>query len=328
MKKAFITGITGQDGRYLAELLISKGYEVHGLVRKVSGRDEIGLSDAHIHYGDITDSSFKDVLFEIRPDEIYNLAGQSDVYLSFKLPIYTFNVNTVGLYNILEYMRVTRYGKLYQASTSEMFGGLSEYPIQNENTPFNPKSPYGISKLASHLAIKNYRESYGLWCCSGILFNHESPRRGLNFVSKKIAKGVVDIVRGRIDRLEVGNLNAIRDWGYAKDYVEAMWLMLQRDEPKDYVIATGECHTVREFIEEAFKLVGYNIEWYGEGLNEVGVIGGKVVVSVNDKYYRPNEVNYLCGDSTLAREELGWRPRVTFKDLVKLMVDYEIGRGR
>jgi GDPmannose 4,6-dehydratase len=339
MKRALITGITGQDGSYLTEFLIGKGYEVHGIVRRSSsfntGRIDylfenslIGNKRLFLHHGDLTDSSNLNRLIEkIRPDEIYNLAAQSHVKVSFDVPEYTAEVDAVGTLRLLDAIKETGVKcKFYQASTSELFGGLPQTAPQNEKTPFYPKSPYGVAKLYSYWITINYRESYGLFACNGILFNHESPRRGETFVTRKITRAVASIMAEKQDKLSLGNLDAKRDWGFAGDYVEAMWLMLQQDKPQDYVIATNETHTVREFAELAFKEVGINIEWKGTGVNEKGYDSntGRVLVEVDPKYFRPAEVELLWGDSTKAERELGWRRKVSFTRLVKMMVDSDL----
>jgi GDPmannose 4,6-dehydratase len=328
MKIAIITGITGQDGSYLAELLLEKGYTVHGIVRRSSTN---GLSriqhlldekKLHLHVGDLTDSaSILRIVNEVKPDEIYNLAAQSDVKLSFDTAENTADSNALGALRILEAIRhVNTSIKFYQASTSEMFGKVQEIP-QTEKTPFYPRSPYGVSKLYSHWITKNYRESYNIFACSGILFNHESPRRGENFVTQKVVKALFEVSTGKINSLEIGNLDAKRDWGHAKDYVKVMWSMLQADSPDDYVVATGEQHSVREFVEKSAKHFGMNIKWVGEGLDEIGIDNntGKIVVTINPEYFRPAEVESLIGDSTLAKEKLGWIPKITFDELVEDM---------
>jgi len=315
-KTAFITGISGQDGSYLAEFLLNKGYVVHGIVRRSSSVSRERLEFLYpeykekklfLHYGDLTDgSSLARLLHLIQPDEIYNLAAQSHVKISFDVPEYTANVVALGTLRLLEGIRESKTKiKFYQASSSEMFGKVMETP-QKETTTFYPRSPYACAKVFAHNITINYRESYGLFACNGILFNHESPLRGENFVTRKITRGIADILAKKTDKIRLGNLEAKRDWGYAKDYVEAMWLMLQQNEPDDYVVATGETHTVREFAEDAFKLVGLN--WQDH-------------VVVDKKYFRPSEVDLLIGDATKARQKLGWRPRIVFKDLVKLMVE-------
>jgi len=335
MKKALITGITGQDGSYLAELLLSKGYEVHGLRRassvfnteRIDHMREDEKLNFHLHYGDLIDSSnLNRLLEEIRPDEIYNLGAQSHVHISFQVPEYTSEIDGLGTLRLLDAIKASGIQtKFYQASTSELFGQAQEVP-QNEHTPFYPRSPYGVAKLFSYWTVVNYREAYNVFACNGILFNHESPRRGRIFVTRKITTGIAGIVRGKQDKIYLGNLNAKRDWGFAKDYVEAMWLMLQQDTPEDYVIATGEAYTIREFCEEAFKIAGYEIVWQGEGLAEKGIDKktGKVLIEVDPKYFRPAEVDSLIGDSTKARQKLNWRPTVNFKQLVKIMMDHDL----
>jgi len=314
MKSALITGITGQDGSYLAEFLLSRGYKVYGLIRRTSHpnleRIQHILDKITIYYGDMTDlSCLIRIIEKAEPQEVYNLAAQSFVYTSWEQPILTAEVTAVGVANILEAIRnVNPKIKFYQASSSEMFGKAQEIP-QNEKTPFYPRSPYGVSKLFGHWMTVNYRESFGIFACSGILFNHESPRRGKEFVTRKISYGVARIKHGKQKKLHLGNLNASRDWGFAGDYVEAMWLMLQQDKPDDYVIATGESHTVKEFAEIAFKRVGLNWKDY---------------VVVDKKLFRPAEVDYLLGDSSKGRRVLGWKPRVNFKQLVEMMVDADM----
>lgn len=329
-KVALITGITGQDGSYLAELLLSKGYEVHGVIRRSSsintGRiDHIYSNpDLHLHYGDVTDSlSIMNILKKHEPSEIYNLAAQSHVKVSFETPEYTAMVDGLGTLRILEAVRLLnleKKTKIYQASTSELYGLVQEIP-QKETTPFYPRSPYGVAKLYAYWIVKNYRESYDMFACSGILFNHESPRRGHNFVTKKIVNGLEAISSGRQGCLYLGNLNAKRDWGHAKDYVEAMWLMLQQETPGDFVISTGEQYSVKEFVERCAPYFALKICWEGEGLNEVGINEhtGKVVVRVDEKYFRPAEVETLLGDSSKARSVLGWTPKHSFDDLVEDM---------
>tara|TARA_S200000501_G_scaffold357858_1_gene381965 strand:- start:42 stop:1043 length:1002 start_codon:yes stop_codon:yes gene_type:complete len=331
MKVALITGITGQDGSYLAELLLETGYEVHGIVRRSSliNTDRIDpiYDDIKLHYGDMTDSgSIIQIIQKVKPDEIYNLAAQSHVKVSFELPEYTGTVDGLGTLRILDAVRILNMEndvRIYQASTSELYGKVQEVP-QTETTPFYPRSPYGVAKLYGYWIVKNYREAYGLHASSGILFNHESPRRGETFVTRKITQGLSRISVGVQNVLYLGNLDAKRDWGHAKDYVEAMWLMLQQDKPDDYVIATGEQHSVREFVELAAPLFGMNIEWVGEGLNEKGVdkITGRSIIEVSDKYFRPTEVESLLGDATKAKEKLGWEPTTTFKQLVEDMCIY------
>jgi GDPmannose 4,6-dehydratase len=331
MKVALITGITGQDGSYLAELLLETGYEVHGIVRRSSlintHRIDPIYNDIKLHYGDMTDAgSIIQIIQKVKPDEIYNLAAQSHVKVSFELPEYTGTVDGLGTLRILDAIRILGMEndvRIYQASTSELYGKVQEVP-QTETTPFYPRSPYGVAKLYGYWIVKNYREAYGLHASSGILFNHESPRRGETFVTRKITQGLSRISVGVQDVLYLGNLDAKRDWGHAKDYVEAMWLMLQQDEPDDYVIATGEQHSVREFVELAAPLFGLNIEWIGEGLDEKGVdkITGRSIIEVSKKYFRPTEVDSLLGDATKAKEKLGWEPKTTFKQLVEDMCIY------
>lgn len=339
MKKALITGITGQDGSYLAELLLEKGYEVHGIIRRASTfntkRIDHLYQDPHeenvrlfLHYGDLTDTSNLNRLLEkIQPDEIYNLGAQSHVGVSFNSPEYTAEATGVSTLRILDAIRETGIKtKFYQASTSELFGGLPETAPQSEKTPFYPKSPYGVAKLYSYWITVNYRESYDIFACNGILFNHESPRRGETFVTRKITRAAAAIHLGQQDKLYLGNLDAKRDWGHAKDYVEGMWRMLQQDTPQDYVLSMNETHTVREFVELAFAELGYEIEWQGEGVNEKGIdkATGKVLVEVDPRYFRPAEVELLWGDSTKARTELGWEPKYSFMDLVKEMVQADL----
>lgn len=339
MKKALITGITGQDGSYLAEFLLEKGYEVHGIIRRAStfntSRIDHLYKDPHmdnvrlfLHYGDLSDTSNLNRLIEkIQPDEIYNLAAQSHVKVSFEVPEYTADVTGIGALRILDAIKETGIKtKFYQASTSELFGGLPETAPQNEDTPFYPRSPYAAAKLYAYWITVNYREAYDIYACNGILFNHESPRRGETFVTRKITRAVANIIKGNQDKLYLGNLDAKRDWGFAGDYVEGMWLMLQQDKPDDYVLATGETHTVREFCELAFEHVGIDIEWHGSGIEEKGIDRktGKVLVEVDPRYFRPTEVDLLLGDPTKAKKELGWKPRVDFKGLVKMMVDADL----
>ena len=331
MKVALITGITGQDGSYLAELLLETGYEVHGIVRRSSlintHRIDPIYNDINLHYGDMTDAgSIIHIIQKVKPDEIYNLAAQSHVKVSFELPEYTGTVDGLGTLRILEAIRILEMEndvRIYQASTSELYGKVQEVP-QTETTPFYPRSPYGVAKLYGYWIIKNYREAYGLHASSGILFNHESPRRGETFVTRKITQGLSRISVGLQNVLYLGNLDAKRDWGHAKDYVEAMWLMLQEDTPDDYVIATGEQHSVREFVELAAPIFGLNIEWMGEGLDEIGIdkTTKRTIVAVNEKYFRPAEVESLLGDATKAKEKLGWEPKTTFKQLVEDMCIY------
>lgn len=335
MKKALITGITGQDGSYLAELLLSKGYEVHGIIRRHSIScteridyllfDEAYKSRLFLHYGDLTDSSNLQYLIDtVRPDEVYNLAAQSHVGVSFEVPEYTAEATGVGTVKLLEAIRQAGLPiRFYQASTSELFGGIPGTAPQNESTPFYPKSPYGAAKLYSYWITKNYREAYDMFVCNGILFNHESPRRGENFVTRKITLAVGRIMAGKQEKLSLGNLNAKRDWGFAGDYVEGMWRMLQQEKPDDYVLATNETHTVREFVELAFKEAGVEIEWRGQGVEEKGYCKktGKLLVDVDPRFFRPAEVELLWGDCTKAEKELGWKREVSFPQLVKMMVE-------
>ncbi len=338
-KVALITGITGQDGSYLAELLLEKGYEVHGIIRRASTfntkRIDHLYQDPHegdvrlfLHYGDITDSSNLNRLIEkIRPDEIYNLAAQSHVGVSFNSPEYTAEATGVSTLRILDAIRESGVKtKFYQASTSELFGGLPDTAPQSEKTPFYPKSPYGVAKLYSYWITVNYRESYDIFACNGILFNHESPRRGETFVTRKITRAAAAIHLGMQDKLYLGNMDAKRDWGHAKDYVEGMWRILQQDKPQDYVLSMNETHTVREFVELAFAELGYEIEWQGTGVDEKGIDkkSGRVLVEVDPRYFRPAEVELLWGDSTKARTELGWEPKYSFMDLVKEMVQSDL----
>jgi len=331
MKVALITGITGQDGSYLAELLLEKGYEVHGIVRRASlintHRIDHLYQNVKLHYGDLTDSTnIVRVIQKVQPDEIYNLGAQSHVKVSFEMPEYTADVDGVGTLRVLEAVRLLGMEdrvRIYQASTSELYGLVQETP-QSETTPFYPRSPYGVAKLYGYWITKNYREAYGMYACTGILFNHESPRRGETFVTRKITRGLSKISCGLQDVLELGNLNAKRDWGHAKDFVEAMWLMLQQDEPEDYVIATGVQYSVKEFVEESAPYFGMKIEWEGEGLDEVGInkLTGRTVIRVNPKYFRPAEVETLLGDASKAKEKLGWEPKISFKQLVEDMCIY------
>ena len=341
MKTALITGITGQDGSYLAELLLEKNYKVHGLIRRNStsdGTDRINhllkLPTITLHYGDMTDfACLAQLIKDIQPDEIYNLAAQSHVKVSFSNALYTADANGLGTLRILEAIKLLGLEKttrFYQAATSEMFGEVQSIP-QREDTPFYPRSPYGVAKLYAHWITKNYREAYGMFACSGILFNHESPRRGETFVTRKITKTLAEIRNGkRILPLELGNLDAKRDWGHAKDYVEAMWLMLQQEEPEDFVIATGQQHTVREFVDAAFDYMGYSIEWVGEGLKEVAKDygTGEVLVKINPEFYRPAEVDSLVGDCTKAKETLGWKHNYSFTQLVEEMCKYDLEHTR
>ena len=334
MKIALITGVTGQDGSYLAELLLEKGYEVHGVKRRASSLntervDQIFDTNKNfkLHYGDLTDSTnLIRIIQEVQPDEIYNLGAQSHVKVSFETPEYTANSDAVGTLRLLEAIRILGMEKkvrFYQASTSEMFGKVQEVP-QTENTPFYPRSPYGVSKLYAHWITKNYREAYGIHASSGILFNHESPRRGETFVTRKITRGMSRISVGVQDILYLGNLDAKRDWGHAKDYVRAMWMMLQQDEPDDYVIATGQQHSVRDFVEKTAPYFGISIDWMGDGLKEIGYDWNlkRPIVKVSDKYFRPTEVDSLLGDASKAKEKLGWEPEITFDNLIEDMVVY------
>ena len=329
--KALISGITGQDGSYLAELLLKKGYEVHGIIRRTSsfntGRIDHIFDQLHLHYGDLTDSlNIVSIIKEVEPDEIYNLGAQSHVKVSFEEPEYTAQTDALGTLRVLEAVRLlgmTDRVRIYQASTSELYGLVQETP-QKETTPFYPRSPYGVAKLYGYWIIKNYRESYGMHASSGILFNHESPRRGETFVTRKITRGLSRISTGLQECLYLGNLNSRRDWGHAEDYVEAMWLMLQQETPDDYVIATGKEYSVKDFVEASAEYFGMKIEWQGEGLDEVGIdrFTKKVVVRVSDKYFRPAEVETLWGDPTKAKEVLGWKPKHTFASLVEDMCIY------
>lgn len=334
MEKALITGITGQDGSYLAELLLDKGYEVHGIIRRHSTictdridhlYDDPSLKDRFfLHYGDLTDScNLMGLIQRIQPDEVYNLGAQSHVAVSFEVPEYTAEATGVGTIRLLDAIYQSGVKcKFYQASTSELFGGLPGTAPQSEKTPFYPKSPYGAAKLYSYWITVNYRESYNMFACNGILFNHESPRRGETFVTRKITIAVAKIMAGKQEKLSLGNLNAKRDWGFAGDYVEGMWRILQQEKPDDYVLATNETHTVREFVELAFAEVGVEIEWKGEGVDEKGYDKntGKLLVDVNPRYFRPAEVELLWGDSTKAETELGWKRKVSFRELVSMMV--------
>jgi GDPmannose 4,6-dehydratase len=331
MKTALITGITGQDGSYLAELLLEKGYEVHGIIRRSSSinTDRIDhiYQDIRLHYGDLTDATnIVRVIQLVQPDEIYNLGAQSHVKVSFEMPEYTADVDGMGTLRILEAVRLLGMEdrvRIYQASTSELYGLVQETP-QKETTPFYPRSPYGVAKLYGYWITKNYREAYGMYACTGILFNHESPRRGETFVTRKITQALSKISVGLQDCLYLGNLNAKRDWGHAKDFVEAMWLMLQQDEPDDYVIATGTQYSVKDFVEESAPYFGMKIAWEGEGLDEVGIdkLTKKEVIRVNPKYFRPAEVETLLGDASKAKEKLGWEPKTSFKQLVEDMCIY------
>jgi GDPmannose 4,6-dehydratase len=331
MKIALITGITGQDGSYLAELLLEKGYEVHGIVRRsslINTHRIDGIFDLlNLHYGDLTDSTnLVRIIQKVQPDEIYNLGAQSHVKVSFEIPEYTADVDAVGTLRILEAVRLLGMEdrvRIYQASTSELYGLVQETP-QKETTPFYPRSPYGVAKLYGYWITKNYREAYGMYACSGILFNHESPRRGETFVTRKVTKALSKISVGLQDCLYLGNLDAKRDWGHAKDFVEAMWLMLQQDKPEDYVIATGVQYSVKDFVEEAAPYFGMNIVWLNEGLDTVGYDRNskKTVIRVDPKYFRPAEVETLLGDASKAKEKLGWEPKISFKQLVEDMCIY------
>lgn len=337
-KVALITGITGQDGSYLAEFLLEKGYDVHGTIRRssVDYRERIahleGLPHFHLHYADLGDSmSLIQVMNKVRPTEVYNLAAQSHVQVSFDSPEFTADVDATGVLRILEAIRQCGLAdtcRMYQASTSELFGKVEEVP-QNENTPFHPYSPYAVAKQYGYWIVKEYREAYHMFCCSGILFNHESERRGETFVTRKITLAAARIKQGKQDKLYLGNLSSLRDWGYAKDYVECMWLILQHDKPEDFVIATGKQHSVREFCYEAFKHVGIELEFQGEGIDEKGIdkATGKVLIEVSPDFFRPTDVVNLWGDPTKAKAELGWNPEKTsFQELVKLMVDSDMAK--
>jgi GDPmannose 4,6-dehydratase len=337
MKKALIFGVTGQDGSYLSEILLEKGYEVHGVKRRSSSYNTSRVDNIYnnkkfkLHYGDVTDSlNVTNLIQSIKPDEIYNLAAQSHVKVSFEIPEYTANVDALGTLRILETIRLLGMEglvKFYQASTSELYGLVQEVP-QSETTPFYPRSPYGVAKLYGFWAVKNYREAYNIFACNGILFNHESPRRGETFVTQKIVMGLNSIKKGESPCLYLGNLNALRDWGHAKDYSEAMYLMLQQNIPDDYVVATGEQYSVRQFVESCAPYFDMDIKWENEGIDEVGIDSntGKVVIAVDEKYFRPTEVATLLGDSSKARKTLGWVPKYSFDDLVKEMCEYEISR--
>jgi GDPmannose 4,6-dehydratase len=337
---AFITGITGQDGSYLAELLLEKGYHVWGIIRRSSNINTTRIDHIFdklvLRYGDLTDSSnLLNILMEIKNTyplmdrlEVYNLGAMSHVKISFEMPEYTGDVDAIGTLRLLEAIRTSGISnekvRFYQASTSEMFGKVVEVP-QKETTPFYPRSPYGVAKLYSHWITKNYRESYNMYACCGILFNHESPRRGHNFVTRKITIALGNIIKGKQDKLVLGNINSLRDWGHAKDYVEGMWLMLQQENPEDYVLSTCEYHSVREFVEKAFALKGFTIKWKGEGVEEVGYdeISGRELIFISEAYFRLAEVDELLGDSTRARNELGWKPKCGFDELVRDMVEYD-----
>jgi len=336
MKKALIFGITGQDGSYLSELLLQKGYEVHGVKRRSSSfnterinhlyNDTHNETDFYLHYGDLADtSSIINILRKVSPDEVYNLAAQSHVKVSFEIPEYTSDIDAIGTLRILEAIRSLDLNtRFYQASSSEMYGDVLESP-QTEKTGFNPQSPYAVAKVYAHFITKNYRESYKMFACSGILFNHESPRRGETFVTRKITMAVANIYTGRQECLYLGNLDAHRDWGHSKDYVKAMWMMLQQENPEDYVISTNETHSVRQFCEMAFNELDINISWEGEGLDEVGKDeDDNIIIRIDPNYFRPSEVVYLLGDSSKARDKLGWFPEISFKELVKDMVRFDL----
>jgi GDPmannose 4,6-dehydratase len=341
VKKALITGITGQDGSYLAEFLLSKGYQVHGIKRRSSSFNTARIDhiyqDQHkvnnpnfiLHYGDLTDSTnLIRIIQQVQPDEIYNLAAQSHVHVSFETPEYTANSDALGTLRLLEAIRIlglSKKTKFYQASTSELYGKVQEIP-QKETTPFYPRSPYAAAKIYAFWVTVNYREAYNIFACNGILFNHESPRRGETFVTRKITRAIAKIKYGFLDKIYLGNLNSKRDWGYAKEYVEAMWLMLQQEKPKDYVIATGVAYSVKDFVQEAFEHIGHSIKWVGSGINEKGVDcrTGKILVEVDPRYFRPTEVELLIGDPSKAKKELNWRVKTTFKELVKLMIDADL----
>ena len=336
MKKALITGVTGQDGSYLSEFLLEKGYDVHGIIRRssVDYRERIahleGHEDFHLHYGDLSDfMSIMKVIALVRPDEIYNLAAQSHVQVSFDVPEFTADVDAVGVLRILEAVRacgLTEHTRIYQASTSELYGKVEEVP-QSENTPFHPYSPYAVAKQYGFWITKEYREAYNMFCCSGILFNHESERRGETFVTRKISLAASRIAQGKQNKLYLGNLSSLRDWGYAKDYVECMWLILQNDKPEDFVIATGVQHSVREFATLAFHYVGIELEWQGEGINEKGIdkTTGRVIVEVSPDFYRPTDVINLWGDPSKAKRELSWNPtKTSFEELVRIMVEHDM----
>lgn len=334
MKKALITGITGQDGSYLAEFLIKKGYEVHGMVRRSSTFNRHNIEHIfntkekyshELHYGDMTDiDSLLRIIREVRPDEIYNLAAQSHVRVSFDIPFYTAQSDAIGVLNLLEAVKNLELKcKIYQASTSELFSGNPKEAPQSEVTGFKPKSPYGVAKLYGYEIARIYKESYGMFVVNGILFNHESPRRGENFVTRKISLALNEIQVGLREKLLLGNLDAKRDWGYAPEYMEAAWKMLQQKVPEDFVIATGETHSVREFVEEACKVLDISLVWKGKGVNEKGVDKktGKIIVEIDPGYFRPNEVEHLCGNAEKAHKKLGWKPKTTFKQLVKIMLE-------
>jgi len=338
MAKAFITGVTGQDGSYLAEFLLNKGYEVHATLRRSSVFTSERIDhifnnpNFHTYHSDLTDSSnLHRLIGKINPDEVYNLGAQSHVGVSFEVPEYTAEVTGIGTIRLLDAIRDTNSEcRYYQASTSELFGGIPGTEPQNELTPFYPKSPYGAAKLYSYWITVNYRESYGLYACNGILFNHESPRRGETFVTRKITRAIGRMLAGTQTLLELGNLDSKRDWGHAKDYVEAMWLMLQQDKPTDLVIATGQTWTVRDFVEIAFSIVGITIEWKGAGINEIGLDAktGKTLIKINSRYYRPAEVELLLGDPSKARDTIGWEAKISFHDLVAEMLENDINLAK
>ncbi len=349
IKKALITGITGQDGSYLTELLLYKGYEVHGIIRRAStfntGRIDHIFVDPHnpeaklfLHFGDLSDAEqISNLIYNIEPDEIYHLGAQSHVRVSFDIPEYTGNTTALGTVRLLEAIRRSKHKlKFYQASSSEMFGAAK--PPQSEVTVFKPQSPYACAKAYAYWMVKNYRDGYGLFACNGILFNHESPRRGETFVTRKITRGLADIMAGRQKKIYLGNLDAKRDWGFAPEYVEAMWLMLQQEKPDDYVIGTAESHSVREFIEHAFNYAGINISWHGKGIRAQGIVDslsprlktsaslkkGNTIIEIDPEYFRPNEVDCLCADISKAKKQLNWQPKIKFDSLVKIMVDYDL----
>lgn len=339
MKKALITGITGQDGSYLTEFLLSKGYEVHGIIRRAStfntkridhlfNDPEIGNKTLFLHYGDLTDSSnLNRVIEKVKPDEIYNLGAQSHVQVSFEVPEYTAETDGIGTLRLLDAIKESGLKcKFYQASTSELFGGIPGTAPQSEKTPFYPKSPYGAAKVYSYWITVNYREAYNVFACNGILFNHESPRRGETFVTRKITRAVASIAAGKQEKLSLGNLDAKRDWGFAGDYVEGMWLILQNDKPGDYVLATNETHTVREFVELSFKEIGIDIVWKGTGTDEKGIdkATGRTLVDINPRYFRPSEVELLWGDCSKAEKELKWKRKTSFRELVRMMMDSDL----
>lgn len=339
MKRALITGITGQDGSYLAEFLLDKGYEVHGMIRRASlfntkridhlfENSDIGNRTLFLHHGDLTDSSNINRLVEkIQPEEIYNLGAQSHVQVSFEVPEYTAETDGIGTLRMLDAIKESKLNcKFYQASTSELFGGMPDTAPQSEKTPFYPRSPYAAAKLYAYWITVNYREAYNLYACNGILFNHESPRRGETFVTRKITRAVANILVGKQDKLSLGNLDAKRDWGFAGDYVEGMWMMLQQEKPADYVLATGETHTVKEFAELAFQEVAIEIEWKGQGVDEKGIDKktGKLLIDVNPRYFRPTEVELLLGDPSKMENELGWKRKVDFKELIRMMIESDL----